>query len=158
MGTLTLTDALSGTGGTLTKTDAGILSITGGINPGALTLLDIQDGAVELNTTGVSDSNLDVQTALSGKLLITNQSHILGDISGTGTTEVISGQLTASSIVQGTLTIGASSTGTIAPNPGGSLAELGPVSSVPEPSIFVLLSAGVSALTAYAWLRRRRTA
>ncbi len=157
MGTLTLTGAISGAGGTLAKTDAGRLSIAGGINPGALTLLDVESGSVELKTTGVSDSNLDVQTALSGKLLITDQLHILGDISGTGTTVVISGQLAASSISQGTLTIGSDTMVAIAPIPSGPLAESGLVAPVPEPSSLVLVGAGVSSFLAYALRRRRRT-
>jgi autotransporter-associated beta strand protein len=156
-GTLRLAGPISGAGGTLAKTDAGTLSIAGGINQGALTLLDIQNGTVDLTTTGVSDSNLDVQTALSGKLLISNQSHIFGDISGTGTTEVSSGQLTATSISQNTLTIGAGSTVTIAPIPGGPLAEPGTLSGVPEPSSLVLLGVGISVFPAYALQRRRRT-
>jgi hypothetical protein len=156
-GTLKLAGAISGAGGSLAKTDAGTLSIAGGINQGALTLVDIQNGTVELTTTGVSDSSLDVQTALSGKLLISNQSHILGDISGPGTTEVISGQLTVNSISQDTLTIGTGSTVTIAPIPGGPLAESGSLAGVPEPSSLVLLGVGVNAFLAYALQRRRWT-
>ena len=152
-----LTGAVSGSGGALAKTDTGTLSITGGINSSALTLLDIEDGTVELKTTGVSDSNLDVQTALNGKLLISNQSHILGDISGPGTTEVFSGQLTVNSIYQDTLIMGAGSTVNIVAISGGLHAGQGSVTPVPEPSILVLLGIGASTFLAHTLRRRRWT-
>ncbi|MGA2061378.1 MAG: PEP-CTERM sorting domain-containing protein, partial [Thermoguttaceae bacterium] len=62
--------------------------------------------------------------------------------------------LTATSVVQNTLTIGAGATLTIAPIPGGPLAGLGSISPVPEPSTWALLMLAAMGLGIY-WRRSR---
>jgi hypothetical protein len=63
--------------------------------------------------------------------------HTVNSIAGGGTTEVLSGSLTANSIVQDSLVIGNRSSA-------GSASNLTP--SVPEPGIFILLTAGLLGL------------
>ena len=140
IGDLTLTGAVSGTGGTLTKGDAGTLSVTGGINHGALTLLDIQAGTLELKTTSVSDAGLNVATAEGGTLLITDHNYTLGSISGAGSTVVTGGTLTATSIVQDSLIIDPAHV----------------AAPVPEPSAIVLLALAGAALSGVCLRRRLR--
>jgi len=88
----------------------------------------------------VSKSDLDIYTAASAKFEAADHTHVVGDISGSGTTQVDSGaSLTAASISQNTLTIGSGATVTIQAIPGGPLSNT--IAAVPEPSTLVLLAA-----------------
>jgi hypothetical protein len=89
----------------------------------------------------------------NGALNITSGSKTVGALSGTGNTTLsASTQLTATSVVQNTLTIGAGSTLTIAAIPGGPLAGMGSISPVPEPSTWAMLMLAAIGLGIY---RRR---
>ncbi|MGD0383718.1 MAG: autotransporter-associated beta strand repeat-containing protein, partial [Thermoguttaceae bacterium] len=79
-------------------------------------------------------------------------SHTVGAITGTGTTQLNDGaQLTATSIVQGTLNIGVGTTLTIAPS--GTASSM---ASVPEPSTLALLGIGAISLLACTWRRQKQ--
>ena len=75
-------------------------------------------------------------------------------ITGAGTTEIDSGALTAESIAQNVLTIGAGATLTIAPLAGGPLG--GDLKPVPEPLTIVFLSTGLLSLLACRFYARKR--
>lgn len=62
---------------------------------------------------------------------------VTGNLTGTGNT-IVNGVLTANSIVQNTLTLGAGAMVTINPIPGGPLGD-GTIQPVPEPGTFVML-------------------
>ena len=78
---------------------------------------------------------------------------VSGDLTGGGTLSVC-GILTADSIVQNTLTIGAGATVTIRPISGGPLAAQFQISPVPEPATFTLLL--LAGLVLGLWRLRRR--
>jgi arabinogalactan endo-1,4-beta-galactosidase len=134
-----------------TKINGGTLEIAGGIDPNGTALIDIESGKAILSTTSVSKTNLNIATALSSIFEVENGSHNVGDISGNGITQIDPGAiLTVSSISQNTLTIGVGATLTICPLNGGSLSST--ITSIPEPSLFILLI--TSALGFLAFLRR----
>ncbi|MGA2059429.1 MAG: autotransporter-associated beta strand repeat-containing protein [Thermoguttaceae bacterium] len=115
-------------------------------------------GTSTLNVGG-SDPFTNGSTHMSvtnnGALNITSGSKTVGALSGTGNTTLsASTQLTATSVVQNTLTIGAGATLTIAPIPGGPLAGMGSISPVPEPSTWALLMLAAMGLGMY-WRRSR---
>ena len=101
-------------------------------------------GSVLAATTSVvNDGVLDVSSILAQDV---------GAVSGIGVTQVdANANLTAASIVQDTLTIGAGGSVTIRETSGGAEA-------VPEPSTFVLLGMGAVGLLAYAYQHRNRPA
>jgi hypothetical protein len=83
--------------------------------------------------------------------LVDGGSHTVGIISGTGMTSVAAGsELTATSIIQDTLTIGAGATLTIAAIPGGPQSAGDGLLPVPEPSALILLCIGAVSLFVYA--------
>ncbi|MBN2578521.1 MAG: autotransporter-associated beta strand repeat-containing protein, partial [Pirellulales bacterium] len=123
--TLTLGNALDGTGG-LTKEEAGRLVLSGANAYSGDTT--ISAGVLELVTGGQIDP--DSLIANNADLEVTSGSHTVGVIEGTGTTTVTgSAGLTATSITQGTLTIGGGG--------GGAAASTAPV---PEPGTWLLLA------------------
>jgi hypothetical protein len=102
---------------------------------------------------GISKSELAIITAIGGTFEVADGAHMLGTISGSGTTKVDAGaSLTAVSIVQNTLTIGAGASVTISPTTGAAGA-----SAVPEPGTWVLLIAGATGLLIQTWFRWNRT-
>jgi T5SS/PEP-CTERM-associated repeat protein/autotransporter-associated beta strand protein len=123
-----LCDATSG--GSLVKQGDGLL-ILGGNN--AYTGTTTIEGG-QLKLTGSIASSSEIINRAS--FLIDGGKHSMKKITGSGTTQVLSGSLTAKSIVQDTLTIG------------------GPANAVPEPSSLILLA--LSALAILAWRRKSR--
>jgi hypothetical protein len=76
-------------------------------------------------------------------------------LSGTGNTTLsASTQLTATSVVQNTLTIGAGATLTISAISGGSTAVTSSLTAVPEPATWTMLMLAAMGLGIY-WRRRR---
>jgi autotransporter-associated beta strand protein len=116
----------------------------------------INGGVLELVATGQILTDSEISTADTATFQINGGSHTVGNISGTGTTNVIAGELTATSIVQNTLTLGIGARVTIAPLPGGPLAANDSLSPVPEPSTLTLLGIGAMVLFAFTRQRRRR--
>ncbi|MGD0382002.1 MAG: autotransporter-associated beta strand repeat-containing protein [Thermoguttaceae bacterium] len=113
----------------------------------------ISEGTLVLSTTTddkytgqISTSSLIENNATF--LIDDTKTHIVGTISGTGTTQLIDGaQLTATSITQDTLIIGAVTKLTIATMTGGATSEADSLSPVPEPGTLVLLAtAGLAVL------------
>jgi len=137
-----------------TNVSGGTLQVTGSIattnaNGGATvsattaTLELARSGGLSATPAGMNVSNV-------GKLLISTANQELGNITGTGTTEIkagVSASLTANSIVQDTLTIGAGGSVTIRETTGGG------ANAVPEPGTWVLIGIGLLSLLAF---RRRR--
>jgi autotransporter-associated beta strand protein len=148
-GKLTL-NALNTYGGN-TTVKGGTLEFDGGIAAGGTSLIAIQSGTAALKTTAVNKTSLNINTAASTTFEIINGTHTVGAISGGGTTKLDAGAgLTATSISQGTITLGAGSTLTIAAIPGGPSGSA--ITPVPEPSASLLLltavlAAGLSART-----------
>ena len=146
-------------------TDATILTFYGPVdNAGEF---DILGGMVRFlgGETGVVNSGLlalsgrgqiDPQSAIENNemfLITGGEAHTVGAISGTGETSVMTGSLTADSIVQDVLTIGAGAKVVIRPLSGGPLASGAGFQSVPEPSSWILL---IMAVTAHATFALRK--
>jgi hypothetical protein len=89
--------------------------------------------------------NNDVNVSGAGTL------NLSGGISGSHMLDVLSGNLTAKSIVVSTLTIGSGATITIQAIPGGPLS--GEITPVPEPSTFVMLTIGALFTLGYCKLK-----
>ncbi len=135
----------------LTKDGTGTLTLSGNNTyTGATTILQ---GMLVLDGGDLSDAST-VTVADGAAFEVVSGTPTVGEISGQGTTAVSGAGtvLTAKSIAQDTLTIGAGSTVVIAPITGGVLS--GSTISVPEPS--TLLSLFLSVLGLLACIRRRR--
>lgn len=103
-------------------------------------------GILALNTQGqISHSSSITNDA---KFQILSGDHIVGSIAGGGSTEILSGSLTADSLVQDVLTIGAGAKMIIAPRAGVGLLS-GRLTPIPEPGIFGLLVVGLLCLLAF---------
>jgi autotransporter-associated beta strand protein len=122
----------------------------------------ISEGTLALNTT--SDGSYTGQISTSSLiennatfLIADTNAHTIGTITGTGTTQLNDGaQLTASSMAQGTVTIGAGATLTIAAIAGGPTSGADLLSPVPEPNALVLLAtAGLGVLLAAVCRKKR---
>jgi autotransporter-associated beta strand protein len=111
---------------------------------------EVKVGAATLTVGGnslSSDFSGKITDIASGALVISDGTHELGTIEGTGSTTVMdNASLTADSIVQDTLTIGAGATVTIRPTTGTS------ANAVPEPGTWVLIG---TALLGWLAFRRR---
>ena len=104
---------------------------------------------VGYNTTAITT------TAADSTFFANGGTHIVGAISGLGVTTLADNtNLTANSIDQSVLTIGAGATVTIAPIAGGPLSGAGSLSTVPEPSTWAMLIMAVMGLGMY-WRRSR---
>jgi autotransporter-associated beta strand protein len=137
----TINAKLSGTQG-LMKQGMGTLVLTASNTYTGGTA--IMTGTLELSYTGQLPPESEIYTDSGAMFLIDGGSKTVGNISGTGETCVMGGDLTATSIVQDTLTIGA-----VLSSAGDNL------STVPEPSVLTLIGFGVISLIAYAWHRRK---
>ena len=153
------------TGGDFTYSNA----ITGsegfkklGINKLTLDAIDtyagptvVNNGTLALSATGSILAASDVSTtATTATFQIDGGSHTVSSISGVGGTNVLAGNLTATSVSQGTVTIGPGATMTIAAIPGGPSASVRSISAVPEPSTWAMLMLAAMGLGMY---RRRRS-
>ena len=142
----------SGSATSLTKSGAGKWVLSG-INAytGATS---INDGMLELASAGqIAMASAISTNAITATFQVNGGTHTVGTISGTGNTNMLAGSnLTATSVSQGTLTIGAGATLTIAAIPGGPIAGLGSISPVPEPATWAMLLLAAMGLGIY---RRR---
>jgi autotransporter-associated beta strand protein len=92
----------------------GTLEFHGGIAATGTSLIYVQAGTAAFKTTPINKTNLNVNTAASAIFEIIDSSHTVGAISGGGTTKLDAGaSLTATSVSQGTITLGNGSTLTI---------------------------------------------
>jgi hypothetical protein len=137
IGTLQVNAGGTSSGSFNIKRDGGTVSVT----PGAE--LEILAGAT-VNLSGanaLSDGANSVNIVDNGLFDVVNGNHQAGDISGGGTVVIEHDTaLTVQSIKTSTLTMGAGSTLTILPIPGGPLAGSTSLTPVPEPSTLVILS------------------
>jgi fibronectin-binding autotransporter adhesin len=101
----------------------------------------ISNGILELTATGqIATASAITTAATTATFQVNGGTHTVGTISGIGNTNLLAGtNLTATSVTQGTLTIGAGATLTIAAIPGGPTAGPGSISAVPEPATWVML-------------------
>jgi autotransporter-associated beta strand protein len=104
----------------------------------------IEEGILALDATGQIETDVITNNA---HFQILEDTHTVGTITGNGSTEVISGSLTATSLHQNVLTISAGAKLVIAPLGGGPLA--GSLKTVPEPTAIVLLGVSMLCLLAY---------
>jgi autotransporter-associated beta strand protein len=151
---LTLSGANTYTGATIVS--GGQLRVTGSISTtnanggatvsAATATLELAGAAGSATAAGLDISN-------SGTLLVSTLNQQVGDVAGTGTTNVqASSSLTANSIVQDTLIIGAGGSVTIREIPIAAGGAAG-ANAVPEPATWVLIGIGLLSLLAF---RRRR--
>jgi autotransporter-associated beta strand protein len=115
----------------------------------------INNGTLELASTGQIATASAISTATTTAIFqIDGGTHTVGNISGIGSLNVAAGAtLNATSIVQGTVTLGVGSRITIAPIAGGPQAG-GSLTTVPEPSTWAMLMLAVMGLGMY-WRRSR---
>jgi hypothetical protein len=108
-----------------------------------------------LKNVNVNKTNLNIDTAALATFEIVNGSHVVGAISGGGTTQIDAGaSLTVLSISQNTLIMASGAKLAIQPIPGGFQGYQ--IVPVPEPSTLVLLGINAVSLFAYSWRRRKR--
>jgi autotransporter-associated beta strand protein len=139
----------------LTKTGAGMLTLTGADNNYTGSTI-IEAGTLALAGNGQIHPLSTIDNDATFLIADDIASHTLGTITGMGTTQLNDGaQLTATSIVQGTLTLGIGARVTIQPIPGGPLGDT--IAPVPEPSTFMLLSIGIIGCIFYGWRQRGKT-
>jgi autotransporter-associated beta strand protein len=143
----------NGGAGGLTKAGSGILTLNAANTYTGDTI--VSSGTLELTSAGQISAASDISTsATTATFQVDSGTHIVGNISGVGTTVLSAGgNLTASSVVQNTLTLGTGSRLTIAAIPGGLTAE-STLKPVPEPSSIILLIATALGMIIY-WKRFR---
>jgi autotransporter-associated beta strand protein len=142
---------------TLAKTSGAASIAASGTNAHVIDVPVVASSDLTVTQSDTASLTLgDVTTAAGTTMTVTTQSTgtlTVGAISGSGSTSVAgNSHLSASSIVQNTLTIGAGGSVTIRETTAGGAGA----SPVPEPGTWALLCAGAACLLAFA--RRRRTA
>jgi autotransporter-associated beta strand protein len=146
-GSLTLGGTVSGNS-MLIKSGSGTLVLTGSGTYGGETL--IEKGILALDTPQGQIEKSAITNDATFQIL--SGDHSVGTIAGTGTTEVLSGSLVASSITQNTLSIGASRAMTIAPAADRAL-KFDP-RPIPEPATLGLLTMVLVSLAAGNYVSR----
>ena len=164
---------------TLNKTGSGTATIAGGIDhqgaiavQGGLLKYDLAAGKTvaigpaatlsidlrrdrrtgrRLSGTSAGGNSIDItNNSTAGGLLVSTANQAVGAIAGSGATSIAAGaSLTADSIVQNTLQIGAGGSVVIRETTSGAGAQ-----AVPEPAALLLLLGGLLPLAAYAWRKR----
>jgi autotransporter-associated beta strand protein len=146
-GKLILGGEISGSGGLL-KNGSGTLVLSNNATYASDTV--IEEGILALDTAGqIVNSSINNNATFQ----ILSGDHTVGAITGDGATEIDSGSLTANSIYQDSLTMGAGATLTIAPIPGGYLS--GNLTPVPEPAAIGFLAVGIMSALAFKMFRRK---
>jgi len=136
-GTLTFSAKNTYSGATIVN--GGTLEIAGGIAASGTSLIDVQSGMAVLETVNVNKPDLNINTSSLGVFEVTGGTHVLGSITGSGTTIVDGGaSLTAASISQGALILSDAKEFMDQSNAGWPTADA--ITPVPEPSSFVLLA------------------
>ncbi|MGD0517599.1 MAG: autotransporter-associated beta strand repeat-containing protein, partial [Thermoguttaceae bacterium] len=148
----TINAALSGTEG-LMKQGMGTLVLTASNTYTGGTA--IIAGTLELSYTGQLPPESEIFTDSGAMFQVDSGSKTVSNITGTGETCVMEGELIATSIAQDTLTVGAGATLTIAAISGGPSSGTDSLTAVPEPSVLTLIGFGVISLLSYAWHRRK---
>jgi autotransporter-associated beta strand protein len=141
-----------------TTVSAGTLTVTGSIlDTSGVTVA--APGVLELSNASGSVLTATTHVANDGLLRVTTGGQEVAFVDGLGTTNVTGG-LTADSIIQGTLSIGAGGTVTIRPTTAGfgqgGTGSVNSASQVPEPGTWVLLAAGAACLLPLVRRQRRR--
>jgi len=136
-GTLTLSALNTYSGAT--TVNGGTLEIAGGIGASGTSLIDVQSGTAVLKTVNVNKSDLDIVTAALATFEVSGGTHVIGSITGSGTT-IITGNatVTVASICQDTFILGSITEFINQSNAGWPTG--GEITPVPEPSIFILLA------------------
>jgi fibronectin-binding autotransporter adhesin len=115
----------------------------------------VNNGVLELASTGQIAAASAISTTSTATFQVNGGTHTVGNISGAGTTSLLAdSSLTATSVAQGTLTIGAGATLTIAAIPGGPISGGSSLAPVPEPATWAMLMMAAMGLGIY-WRRRR---
>jgi fibronectin-binding autotransporter adhesin len=138
----------------LTKSGAGKWVLAGANTyTGATT---VSAGTLELSSTGQIDAASAITTAAStATFQVNGGTHTVGTISGPGKTNLLANStVTATSVVQSSVTLGNGATLTIAPIAGGPQSDSSSLSAVPEPTTWTMLLLAAMGLGIY-WRRSR---
>jgi hypothetical protein len=115
----------------------------------------IGGGVLALSTNGQIDTSSSIYIDSGAMLRVSDGTHTVGDVSGTGTVAVLGGTLTTSSLNGNTILLDGG-TLSLAELTGGYLALGDNINAVPEPSAFALLGIGAAMFFVYGQARRRQ--